>query len=440
MPSRVSLLRPLVIGACLALNITLSVAAQILIVSRLGVGPTADAVFAGLAVPQYLVTVVLASSGYVLVPILSIQDRQGVRGMTSATLLLGVAIFGALAAVLALTASLWMRVVLPGFDAARLDLAVSLVRLQSIGLVTSALTAVLTASCQALDRFVWSEGSAMLAGAGQFAFYWFALDQYGATAAALGPAVKGLLQALLLLAGLGGLARPVPIFRLAREVWPKLRPLVLGAGIYKMDPILDRMLISLAPPGSVSLFHVAQQVHSAMLAIVSGAVSSPLMPPLARLAHDKRWQQFRLLARRRSLTVGLLSLAGLVLLAAIGVPLVRYGAALVSLGPEDASTLGSTLVQMGGVLVFGAVGQTLSSTFYALGDTRTPARVGVIGFCLGIACKSALFFAYGLRGFAVGMSAYYAFNALALAWSLRRDLRQRCTPLAALLRPEAVLP
>ncbi|MEO8180405.1 MAG: lipid II flippase MurJ [Deltaproteobacteria bacterium] len=440
MPVRLSLLRPIVIATFVALNITLSVAAQVLIVSRLGVGPTTDAVFAGFAVPQYLVTVVLASSGYVLVPMLSIQDHNGVRRTATAALLIGVTIFGGLSLLLALTAPLWIRATLPGFDAERLDLAVGLVRLQSLSLVTSALTAVLTAGCQALDRFVWSEGSAMLACAGQFAFCWFALNDYGPAAAALGPAVKGSLQALLLLGGLGGLARPAPLRSLAQAVWSKLRPLAMGAAIYKTDPIVDRMVISLAPVGSVSIFHIAQQVHAAMLNVVSGAISSPLLPALARLANAGHWQQFRMLARRRSLAVGLVALAGLSVFAVIGVPLVRYGAALAAISPGNASSLASTVLRMGGVLVFGAVGQTLSSTFYALGDTRTPARVGAVGFCVGVGCKSALFFAYGVSGFALGMSAYYAFNALSLAWFLRRDLRQRCAAFASSLRPGTLLP
>jgi putative peptidoglycan lipid II flippase len=384
--------------------------------------------------------VVLSSSGYVLVPMLSIQDRNGVRRTATAALLIGVTIFGGLALLLALTAPLWMRVTLPGFDTERLELAVGLIRIQSLSLVTSALTAVLTAACQALDRFVWSEGSAMLACAGQFAFYWFALHHYGAAAAALGPLVKGSLQALLLLGGLGGLARPAPLWSLARAVWTKLRPLALGAAIYKLDPVVDRLVISLAPVGSVSIFHVAQQVHAAMLTVVSGAISSPLLPALARLANAGHWQQFRMLARRRSLTVGLVALAGLSVFAALGVPLVRYGGALAAMSPGNASSLASMVLRMGGVLVFGAVGQTLSSTFYALGDTRTPARVGVVGFCAGAACKSALFFAYGVSGFAVGMSAYYAFNALSLAWFLRRNLGQRCAAFASSLRPRTVLP
>jgi peptidoglycan biosynthesis protein MviN/MurJ (putative lipid II flippase) len=84
------------------------------------------------------------------------------------------------------------------------------------------------------------------------------------------------------------------------------------------------------------------------------------------------------------------------------------------------------LIALGGVLVGGAVGQVLSSSFYAFGDTSTPTRVGVAGFTLGLILKVGGFFLEGIHGIAVGTSAYYMINAVALYCLLAMTVRGKC--------------
>ena len=82
------------------------------------------------------------------------------------------------------------------------------------------------------------------------------------------------------------------------------------------------------------------------------------------------------------------------------------------------------MVLLAGVLVGGATGQILSTTFYAKGDTRTPTRIGVLGFTLGLGFKVAGFWAAGISGLAIGTTLYYLFNAYFLYRNLEKCLRQ----------------
>ena len=82
------------------------------------------------------------------------------------------------------------------------------------------------------------------------------------------------------------------------------------------------------------------------------------------------------------------------------------------------------LLLLSGVWVGGAAGQVLSMSFYSRGDTRTPVRIGVIGFTIAIVLKILAFRAFGLPGLAMAASAYYLGNTLALLLTLRRDLRK----------------
>ena len=83
-----------------------------------------------------------------------------------------------------------------------------------------------------------------------------------------------------------------------------------------------------------------------------------------------------------------------------------------------------TLLCLGGLLVAGALGQVLSSTFYAIGDTRSPTRIGMIGFSVGIVLKISGFLFAGIQGIALGTSAYSILNVFLLRRKLARVLNR----------------
>jgi peptidoglycan biosynthesis protein MviN/MurJ (putative lipid II flippase) len=124
----------------------------------------------------------------------------------------------------------------------------------------------------------------------------------------------------------------------------------------------------------------------------------------------------------------LISLAGVAVLILAGRPLLS---ALLGHGQfTDAriAELWWILLLLSGVWVGGAAGQVLATSFYASGDTRTPTRIGVIGFTVAIGLKLLAFWYFGLLGLAVAASLYYLGNTVALLLTLRRDLRRARVP------------
>jgi putative peptidoglycan lipid II flippase len=119
--------------------------------------------------------------------------------------------------------------------------------------------------------------------------------------------------------------------------------------------------------------------------------------------------------------VVVLSLTGvLYLLALSGLPLVDY--LLSNVLGEDLWTFWLILLALGGMLIAGGTGQVLSSAHYATGDTRTPTRIGVIGFTVGISLKATGLLTLGLVGIALGTSVYYVLVAFALHNAMNRTL------------------
>jgi peptidoglycan biosynthesis protein MviN/MurJ (putative lipid II flippase) len=72
--------------------------------------------------------------------------------------------------------------------------------------------------------------------------------------------------------------------------------------------------------------------------------------------------------------------------------------------------------------VGGAMGQILSTSFYAKGNTQTPTRIGVIGFTIGLFFKGIGFYIAGVTGIAVGTSLYLLMNAFFMQYFLSKNL------------------
>lgn len=422
-------------------NILLAFGYTWYLLTWLGPGRTTDALFGGMMLPQFVLAVVSGSLANVLVPVLSTENSRGFGGLAwtffQAVLLLAVA----LALVLGIAAPLWTPLTLPGFDADATRLAIHLLRIQLLATILTSVATVQRAVYNARHRFLWVEGSTLLATAAGFGVLVWWLPVGGVEAAAWATVSKAALQLVFLLPGMGAYRPPDwhrPELRLAWERW---RPLVLGSLYYKSEILVDRFLASLAPPGALSLYHLAQQAYSSAQLVLAKALAGPAIPRLARAAQDEEWSSFRRVMRRR--LVGLLGIAlvSLLVLALFGLPLLTLAFGHGRFGPDEIRRLHQLLLLLGGVLVGGSAGQILTTACYAKGDTRTPVRIGVIGFTLAVVLKVPAFFLWGIGAVAAVASLQYLVSAAVLYPLLDRRLAQsaggRATAEAAAPEPAA---
>jgi peptidoglycan biosynthesis protein MviN/MurJ (putative lipid II flippase) len=273
-------------------------------------------------------------------------------------------------------------------------------------------------------RFVRVEVSGIVAGFAGLLAAVLLLPRYGVHAVAWAMTLRSILQLGLLVPGWGRYARPDWRAAGGRAVWARLLPLMGGATYYKLDPMLERLLASFAPAGQLSLLHLGQQGWAAGNQILNKAIVNPIMPALAELAAAGDWPAFARLSSRRLAAVLAAAAAAWAVLLLAGRPLL----ALVLGGwlePGEVALLHVILVALGGVWFGGAAGQVSTVSFYALGNTRTPTSVGVVGFTLAIPLKIACYWWWGVVGLAVATSLYVAGNACAHQFLLRRALACR---------------
>jgi putative peptidoglycan lipid II flippase len=415
--------RGVVLSLLAAFNVLLLIVWQWKVLTQLGPGRDMDALVAGMVLPNFATAVVGGSLVNVLLPMLSaapVAERSRMRAELSATLL---ALFAGVAAVLALLAPLWVPLIAPGLMGQDRDAVVQLARIQLVGLALSGVLTVQSVARQAEGSFVRVEAAQVAASLGGLAALVWAAPRFGATGVAVSAVLRVVLQLLLLLSTPRASGRLVPQSDTLRELWRRVRPLLGASLYYKSDVVLDRLLASLAPAGALSLYHVALQIISSGQQVIQRGIVAPAIRDMsaARATHGDLALRIRL---RRSLTVVLL-LSGLatVVLVAMGYPLLLGVFGRGAVRPEQVRMLWVLLLLLTGVWLGGVAGLLLSSSFYVLGDTFTPARIGVIGFTLAIGLKLVAFRAFGLPGLAAAASAYYLMNAGLIGVALGRRLR-----------------
>jgi putative peptidoglycan lipid II flippase len=408
------------LGTLSTANIIISFLFQWYVLTELGPGTETDAFFAGMTLPQLVLMVISGSLTHVLVPLLSGEDEESLRRDAWGFLVLVGGIFAALATILYVTAQLWVPLSVPGFSDAGLILTVDLTRIQLIGMVFAAINSVQWAAYHARQKFLWAEFTPILSSAFALILLIWALPHFGVIAAALISAFRMGLQTILLAPGMG---RPVwPDLRspAIRDAWKRIKPLLLGSAYYKTDPLVDRFLLSTASHGSLSLYYLAQQIYSAVNQVINKAITAPLVPILSNLYKAGDFAGFRRTYRRKLLQVAAISFAGLLIFGFSGQNildlLVGYG----NVSSDNLRKLWWIMLCLGGMFAGGAMGQISSSSFYALGDTKTPTRIGVYSYTVYIPAKIALFYYFGVLGLALVTSMFLIVNLYLQHWQIQK--------------------
>ena len=431
--SRLRLL--LSLGVLSSLNLLFALLAQWYVVIVLGASSETDALLAGMAVPQLVLAVFSGSLTYVLVPLLAGEGRERFQEDAWGFLWLVGGAFAALALVLFASAPLWVPLLFPGFPLETRRVVIRLTRIQQLGMVSTALYGVLWAACQARREFVRAELGGLAGTVTSFALLTWLLPGHGVETAAWLWLTRFTVPVVLLLPILGSYRSPARLPPMAREAGRRLVPLILGTMYYKTDPLVDRFLSSMTPPGGLSLLYLGQQIYSAAVTVIDRAIMAPAVPLLAGHAKQGDWRAFRDLYRDRLRWVTGLTVAGWAALLLAGRPILGLLIGHGGVTEQNVATLWAVMVCLFGVFVGGATGQILSTAFYAKGTTGTPTKIGVVGFTVGVGLKTAGFFAFGLPGIALGATLYYLLNVFALYAFLERELPSsgRAAPNASLL-------
>jgi putative peptidoglycan lipid II flippase len=401
-----------------------------------GAGPAADAFFVAFRIPNLLrrlfaegaltiafipvFTEVLAQKGKKEAYLLA-RSTYGVLSLA----LLSVCILGAV------FAPQVVRVMAPGFEPGgpSYDLAVTLTRWCLPYIFFVSLTALAAGVLNSTDHFFAPAASPVLLNLCLIA-----------SAAFLAPRVDPPVMSLavgVILGGLGQLLMQLPYLKKRgisfKPAWdianPALKkvarlalPAAFGAAVYQLTVFINTVLASLLPTGSVSYLYYADRLIEFPLGIFAIAVSTAILPSLSRQAaagdHPALIDTMGF-GLRLTMFINLPAMAGLIVLAQ---PLVLLIFSRGEFGPaEAAATTGALWGYGAGLWAFAALRSVLPA-YYALKDTLTPVKVGVVALAINVGVSLLLMGPLLHIGLALATSISSAANLGILLWLLRKRL------------------
>jgi putative peptidoglycan lipid II flippase len=228
-----------------------------------------------------------------------------------------------------------------------------------------------------------------------------------------------------------------------REMFRNFGPVVVGRGVVQVSGYVDQAIATLLPVGAVASLSYAQMIYMLPISLFGMSVAAAELPQMAGQTGTAEEIAAGL---RKRLTRGLRQIAFFVIPTTVAFVLIGrlLVAALLQRGKftaDDSRTVWYILIGSTIGLLVATLGRLYSSTFYALGDTRTPMRYaiarvivgGVLAYTFAFPLRpvvAALFADIGLPGGAVALGAAGITAASGVAaWIefllLRRGIRRR---------------
>jgi len=190
-----------------------------------------------------------------------------------------------------------------------------------------------------------------------------------------------------------------------KEALRRLAPTLLGIGVYSIDVMVGRRLLTELAEGSVTYFSYAMRLCDFSQGIFVMALSAATLPSLAKFAAKKQWtevSQTLLFSLRMALFVGI---AASVLTVVLAQPLVSAVFQRGQFSPHDTKETAHALMAQGSGIFLVAGVRQLVIVFFALGKTKIPVYVAMVDLVVFAALGWGLREQWGHVGVSIAVTA-----------------------------------
>jgi len=430
------------VGAMTMLSRVLGLIRDVVLARVIGADGLADAFFVAFKIPNFLRRLFAEGAfAQAFVPVLA-EYRQ--RGSHAAVQALVDRVAGALGSVLFLLTGLVMlgapvatALFAPGFigDPERFEAASTMIRITFPYLLLISLTGLSAGILNSHDRFaipaitpVWL--NLCLIAAALIGAAWFTQPAY---ALAWGVLVAGVVQLLFqipFLLGIQLLPKPVIDWHYdgVKRILKLMAPAIFGVSVSQINLLLDTVIASFLPTGSVSWLYYSDRLSELPLGVFGVALATVILPNLSRqhvaanagvFAATIDW------AMRMVLLVAVPATLALVILAEPILTTLFYDGRQIDARDVAMSALSLRAYALG-LIAFMLI-KVLAPGFFARQDTATPVRIGIVAMAANMVLNFALviplhhYWQVGHMGLALATSAAAYLNGYLLYRGLRRQ-------------------
>ncbi|WP_424810888.1 murein biosynthesis integral membrane protein MurJ [Roseococcus sp. YIM B11640] len=423
------------VGAWTMASRVLGFLRDMLIASKLGAGPMADAFFVALKLPN-LFRRLFGEGAFNAAFVPAFAQALTQRGHAAAQMLaermaMLLSLWLTLLTVLGMVFMPWlMQVLAPGFsnDPAKFQLAVELTRITFPYLLLICLTALVSGVLNGLGKFAAAAAAPIFFNLLSMIAL-FALAPFVATPAhalAWGVTLSGIVQLGFVSWACARAGMALNLFHApklppdVRMVLRRMGPGLIGAGVTQLNLAIDVIIASFLPAGAVSYLYYADRVAQLPLGVIGAAVATALLPLLARQIHaGQPLQAHRSINRAIEISL-ILAVPAAVALAVLALPILEALFQRGAFGAEEARLTSRALVAYSVGLPAFVLVKVFVPGFFARGDTATPVKVGICCVVLNLGLNLALMGPLLHVGVALSTSLAAWANALTLAFLLAR--------------------
>ena len=379
---------------------------DMLIASLFGTSMAADAFFVAFRIPnilRHLLAEGALSAGFVPV-FTETYTREGKEQLWKLVKIVSALFFivSLTLVILGIILAPWLvRIIAPGFIRFpdKLQLTISLTRLIFPYLLFLGLAAVGMGALNSLRHFTIPAFSPAVFNMSLIIFLIFICRQinvpiYGL---ALGVVFGGVGQLLIQFPPLIKRGWPFSFSFNFKEAWqaikthPKIRkigillaPAVFGLAIHQISLLIDTLLASFLPAGSISYLYYGNRLMQLPLGVFGISVATAALPTLASQAAKNDLKNFK-----KTLNFSLSSILFITIPAIIGLivlrfPIIRLLFARGTFGEASVQGTATTLLFYSLGLCSYAGMKVVVTSFYALQDTRTPVKIGALALLINI--------------------------------------------------------
>ncbi len=205
----------------------------------------------------------------------------------------------------------------------------------------------------------------------------------------------------------------------AKQVFTLMLPALLGVSVGQINLLLDTVLASFLPTGSISWLYYSDRLLELPLALFGVTIATVILPSLSRQqsADESAYQATLAWAVKTVFLVGVPATVALVLLSEhLIVSLFFLG----QLSERDAEMAGMSLAAYGIGLLGHMLVKVLAPGYFARQDTKTPVRFGIIALVANMVFNLILVWPLQHVGLALATSMSAFLNAGLLWWGLSK--------------------
>lgn len=394
------------------LNIALGVLFQWMLIAKVGISATGDMLIISMAGPQFIIAIIGNSIQNILLPIYKKRSNEKkIQEIGCFWKELGLIMIG-IGVIVALFSGIYVcKVKNFEFD------IVKIIALNLILLLWATLTVLQSVSSVHYlidERFIDLEKINIIGNIVALALMMIEIDAMEILIVAIALLSKTVTATLFMYADYP-IKSKIKLFESIRTklIYTKIKYLILTAGYLKSEILVDRYILARSGAGDLTIYYTVQQVNSMIQQLFNRTITNPYFVKICETVKNKK----KISVTEKNLMHSKLKTA--ILLALILCALLFSASTLDKnlhgnvLGIEigKITTVINVMLASIGILAGSLLSQILVSTFFSLGDSKTPMKISLITFSCSVPAKIIAFEQYGVIGLAIATSLYYMADA-----------------------------